>query len=77
MQFNFLFPGSDGRRYIGTAGHCILGDSPFGGDAGEATWAPGSGPVARDGAGDRIGEVAGDRIDEVANGFSRTPRTSP
>jgi hypothetical protein len=56
--FNFLFQGSDGRRYIGTAGHCILGDSPIGGDAGEQSWAPGSGPVARDGAGNRIGEFA-------------------
>ena len=33
--FNFLFQGSDGRRYIGTAGHCILGESPIGGDVGE------------------------------------------
>jgi len=56
--FNFLFAGSDGRRYIGTAGHCILGDSPFGGDAGEETWAPGAGPEARDGDGNRVGEFA-------------------
>jgi hypothetical protein len=56
--FNFLFRGSDGRQYIGTAGHCILGDDPLGGDAGEESWAPGSGPVARDGAGNRIGEFA-------------------
>src|SRR5688500_18129194 len=26
---NFLFEGSDGNRYIGTAGHCILGESPI------------------------------------------------
>jgi hypothetical protein len=56
--FNFLFTGSDGRRYIGTAGHCILGESPFGGDEGERSWAPGSGPVARDGDGNRVGEFA-------------------
>jgi hypothetical protein len=56
--FNFLFNGSDGRRYIGTAGHCILGDDPFGGDVGEESWAAGSGPVARDGDGNRIGEFA-------------------
>ena len=56
--FNFLFQGSDGSRYIGTAGHCILGDSPVGGDAGEQTWAAGTGPVARDGQGNRIGEFA-------------------
>jgi hypothetical protein len=56
--FNFLFQGSDGGRYIGTAGHCILGDDPFGGDAGEQRWAAGTGPVARDGQGNRIGEFA-------------------
>jgi hypothetical protein len=56
--FNFLFQGSDGRRYIGTAGHCILGDDPLGGDAGERSWAPGAGPEARDGDGNRIGEFA-------------------
>ena len=56
--FNFLFSGSDGRRYIGTAGHCILGDDPFGGDAGEQSWPADSGPVARDREGRRIGEFA-------------------
>ena len=55
---NFLFQGSDGSRYIGTAGHCILGTSPFGGDAGEIVWATGMAPVARDGSGNRIGEFA-------------------
>ena len=56
--FNFRFNGSDGRRYIGTAGHCILGESPIGGDVGEESWAPGQGPVARDAEGNRIGEFA-------------------
>src|ERR687891_1423783 len=56
--FNFLYNGSDGERYIGTAGHSILGDSPVGGDVGEESWAPGTGPVARDGEGNRIGEFA-------------------
>ena len=56
--FNFLFTGSDGNRYIGTAGHCILGDSPIGGDAGEQTWAAGSGPDAFDANGNKIGEFA-------------------
>src|SRR5256712_1054711 len=55
---NFLFLGSDGANYIGTAGHCILGTSPFGGDVGEMAWAPGSGPVARDAGGNPIGEFA-------------------
>ena len=57
-SFNFLFNGADGNRYIGTAGHCILGDDAFGGDAGERSWAAGSGPVAKDGDGNRIGEFA-------------------
>ena len=49
---NFLFQGSDGRRYIGTAGHCILETD------GESSWAPGAGPEARDAGGTRIGEFA-------------------
>ena len=58
-SFNFLFRGADGHRYIGTAGHCILGESPVGGeDAGERTWAPGEGPEALDSEGRRIGEFA-------------------
>lgn len=56
--FNFLFSGSDGNRYIGTAGHCILGESPIGGDVGEQSWSAGSGPVARDASGNRVGEFA-------------------
>jgi len=56
--FNFVFAGSDGRTYIGTAGHCILGTSPVGGDVGEMSWAPGTGPVAQDAGGARIGEFA-------------------
>jgi hypothetical protein len=56
--FNFLFRGSDGRNYMGTAGHCILGESPIGGDVGEESWAPGTGPVATDADGNRIGEFA-------------------
>ena len=56
--FNFLFHGPDGSRYMGTAGHCILGESPVGGDVGEQSWAPGTGPVATDADGNRIGEFA-------------------
>lgn len=53
--FNFVF--TDGvNRYIGTAGHCVLGTSPFAGnDVGEQVWSVGTGPVARDAAGNRIG----------------------
>ncbi len=57
-SFNFLFNGSDGSRYMGTAGHCILGESPVGGDVGEESWAPGTGPEASDADGNRIGEFA-------------------
>ncbi len=54
--FNFVFTGSDGEMYIGTAGHCILGDSAIGGDVGEMAWMPGEGPEARAAGGARIGE---------------------
>ncbi len=54
----FLFRGGDGRDYIATAGHCILGEGPFASDAGERTWAPGQGPAARDASGRRVGEFA-------------------
>lgn len=54
--FNFVFTGSDGETYIGTAGHCILGDSAIEGDVGEMAWIPGEGPEARDAGGARIGE---------------------
>ncbi|MGH2670375.1 MAG: hypothetical protein ACRDH5_14885, partial [bacterium] len=54
--FNFVLTGGDGKTYIGTAGHCILGDSAIGGDAGEMIWGPGKGPEARDGGNVRIGE---------------------
>lgn len=55
---NFLFQGSDGFRYIGTAGHCIIAAPSTGGDFPERKWAPGTGPVAKDSAGRRIGEWA-------------------
>ncbi|MFN2613585.1 MAG: trypsin-like peptidase domain-containing protein [Actinomycetota bacterium] len=60
---NFLFKGSDGYRYIGTAGHCILSDPnatvPLAGaNLGERVWALGKGPVAKDAAGHRIGLFA-------------------
>ncbi|MGH8467921.1 MAG: hypothetical protein ACREVY_02660 [Gammaproteobacteria bacterium] len=53
--FNFVFTGSDRETYIGTAGHCILGDSAIGGDAGEMIWGPEDGPLASNGRGERIG----------------------
>lgn len=62
---NFLFAGSDGQRYFGSAGDCVLpvpeglpNDEPTGADR-ERTWPPGTGPVARSRSSDaRIGEVA-------------------
>jgi len=51
--FNYLFTGSDGRRYIGTAGHCILTET-----GSENAWAAGTGPEARDASGQRVGEFA-------------------
>ncbi len=55
--FNFLFRSPDGQRYMGTAGHCILGMmEPPPGEISELTWAPGTGPEAKDGDGKRIGE---------------------
>lgn len=47
--FNFMFAGSDGRRYMGTAGHCILARN------GEKSWAAGRGPIAKDAGDRRIG----------------------
>ena len=56
---NFLFVTPDGERYIGTAGHCILGEGAVAGDrAGEKMWPKGQGPVAKDPAGKRFGEFA-------------------
>jgi hypothetical protein len=55
---NFLFQGANGDRFIGTAGHCILGKGPKPGDAGEKVWPKGTGPEAKDEKGKRIGEFA-------------------
>lgn len=52
---NFLFLGSDGNRYIGTAGHCVLGAGEFEVDAGEKSWKYGKGPYAKDANGKTFG----------------------
>jgi Trypsin-like peptidase domain len=52
---NFQFVGSGGARYVGTAGHCVLGRGPLIENMGEHTWAPGAGPVAQDSDRERIG----------------------
>ena len=49
-SMGFLFRGSDGHRYISTAGHCVLGLEET-----EASWARGGGSAASDGDGKRIG----------------------
>ena len=51
---NFLFTGTDGHDYVGTAGHCLLEGS----DVRQAVFGPGAGPVALDGSGARIGTFA-------------------
>ena len=55
---NFLFTGSDGDEYIGTAGHCVLGTLPVGQNNGEEVFARGEGPEVRGSDGNRIGEYA-------------------
>ena len=59
-SFNYLFTGSDGRSYMGSAGHCVLGLVP-----GEEVWQPGEGPEALDADGRRIGEFAYAVLDGV------------
>jgi hypothetical protein len=55
---NFLFVTPEGERFIGTAGHCIVGEGPVADNAGEKTWAKGTGPAAKNSGGTRIGEFA-------------------
>lgn len=55
---NFLFTGSDGDEYIGTAGHCALATLPVGQNNGEVVFAPGEGLEVRGSDGNRIGEYA-------------------
>ncbi|MGH3851851.1 MAG: hypothetical protein ACRDRT_19575, partial [Pseudonocardiaceae bacterium] len=42
---NFLWRGSDGANYVGTAGHCLL----EGGEEAEVAFEPGTGPVVLEG----------------------------
>ncbi|MGH2755287.1 MAG: trypsin-like serine protease [Actinomycetota bacterium] len=51
-SYNFLFRGSDRRRYIGTAGHCAVGPDE------EKTWRLGRGPKVLDVDGKEVGEFA-------------------
>ncbi len=52
-SFNFMFRGSDGHRYIGTAGHCLFKDPGE-----ERAWPADKGPPAWDREGNLIGEFA-------------------
>jgi hypothetical protein len=58
--YNFLFRADDGSRYIGTAGHCIGT-----GGVGEKVWPRGSGSVAQDADGHRVGEFAYSVLDDL------------
>lgn len=49
-SFNFMWKDSSGNRYMGTAGHCIVSEGQ------ERTWSFGSGPVASNAQGTRLGE---------------------
>jgi hypothetical protein len=60
---NFLWHGSDGRDYIGTAGHCLL----EGTKQTQAVYRPGEGPPARDSGGRPIGEFAYAALDPVSD----------
>lgn len=61
-SFNFLFRGSDGHRYIGSAGHCALED------ADEKAWASGSGPRVLDTDGKLVGRFAYALLEGPASG---------
>lgn len=64
---NFLFEGSDGYRYVGTGGHCVLHEA----DAnGTRIWQPGTGMEAVDVAGRRIGETAFWTLDNATLDFA-------
>ena len=60
---NFLWHGSDGRDYIGTAGHCLIEQVR----QTQVVFQPGDGPEARDATGHRIGEFAYAALDNVSD----------
>ncbi len=59
-SLNFMFTDPTGQRYMGTAGHCLFGGGLSAGslEMGEVSFAPGTGPAARDILGQQIGEFA-------------------
>lgn len=54
--FGYLFTGSNGERYMATAGHCFF--TSFNVPGGEVRWTMDTGPVVRDGQGNRVGTFA-------------------
>jgi hypothetical protein len=60
---NFLWRGTDGRDYIGTAGHCLLEGSA----QTQVVYRPGEGPQARDADGHQFGEFAYGALDEISD----------
>jgi hypothetical protein len=62
---NFVFQGSDGRTYVGTAGHCVFRESQ-----GFSTWKPGEGAIASDENGSRFGEMAYAALDGMKLDFA-------
>ncbi len=60
---NFLWRGSDGHDYIGTAGHCLLEGTSHT----QVVFEPGDGPLARDSRGRPIGEFAYAALDAVGD----------
>lgn len=75
--FNFMWRGSDGDTYMGTAGHCALGVE----GSGEMTWDPGEGPPVGDRQGNVVGEFAYAVVDDprdfalvrLADGVAASP----
>ncbi len=62
-SLNFLWHGSDGRDYIGTAGHCLLEGTA----QTQVVFPPGRGPLARDAMGNPIGEFAYAALDQISD----------
>lgn len=58
-SFNFLFKGSDRRRYIGTAGHCAVEEGK------ESSWLPGRGEMVWDSEGKAVGRFVYGIWDEL------------
>jgi hypothetical protein len=65
---NFVFDGSDGDTYVGTAGHCVFGTGRVPLDQ-ERRWEGHSGPPVFDSGGKLIGNFAYARLDDLPSTF--------